>query len=287
MCTHKYTPTGMGTIVCQLCGLEHVYLGSNRTPGYQQSHGRMKPKTCYSRRYRFQVLLGRTCLASTLQCTDPVWDYLESAGPFTSMREIQKSLAKFPNKWKRYDCLPLFCKCYVPECDPIRIPATDLDRAMKLFDSVNSRWKRRPFRRFFSYFWLLERVLNHLGILGFLPYTKKLICKKRRHFYELMLQAIGGLIQQESTDDSLPSRHQDHDCLYKPSGCCTLNRVRRNSQIPHLAAPGVSVARGGFSQLENGYKDVVNSWLLHSRHCVKSRVPDEMIHANRVVNHFP
>jgi hypothetical protein len=177
--------------VCTECGTEKRFL-TNELPGYTQSHSRFQPKTTYCRIYRFRVLLSRTVLYSSLNFENPVWEFLKKK-KYTSPDEIRKQLSQMKHlKNKLYDSLPLFCYCFL-NTHPTKVTHEEFQLGMRLFTSLNARWEKSDYTRFFSYFWILEKILEKIGALEFIPITKKLICRKRREYYSQMLATLGGL----------------------------------------------------------------------------------------------
>ena len=181
------------TNVCPSCGVEKrtfdLFL-----PGYGQTHGRLRSSTTYSRRYRFHsLLLKSVCFHSGPHCDDFVWKFLEERKPYANSGEIQKTLAKTTQKNKRYDMLPIFTKVFCKGLITKNANSRQIRTAMRLFEALECRWKQSRMKRFFSYFYLLEQILRKVGAGFCLEHCKALICKKRRAFYQEMLQKLGGL----------------------------------------------------------------------------------------------
>ena len=182
--------------VCRSCGNEISVLCNMRTsPGYSRSHSALKQST-YSRRYRFNSLLLKTVLYhSGPDKDDHVWSYLEEhRDSLKTCKDIQHVLSRRPLKNKRYDMLGIFCKVFCPGTAPVKIVTNKQIRlAMQLFDALERRWKLARLRKFFSYYYLLERVLIKVGVDFDKLNCKRLICKNRREFYSDMLARLGGL----------------------------------------------------------------------------------------------
>jgi hypothetical protein len=142
--------------------------------------------------YRFRTLLARTVLYSSLHYEHPVWIFLKKE-KYKTVDEIRKRLSQMKHlKNKLYDSLPLFCFCFL-KTQPKKVSNDEFQLGMRLFSSVNKRWEKSNYKRFFSYFWILEQILASMGASQFIPITKKLICKKRRSFYTKVLEDLGGL----------------------------------------------------------------------------------------------
>ena len=183
-------------ITCMDCGLQQQRISlQDCTPGYNQSHSVLKKTFSYSRRYRFETLLLKVfCLHVGPKNSDPIWDYLKRNGPYKNSKEILKTLSNNPSRIKRYNYLTIFTKVFCPNDLPKqKITQQTISRAMQYFDCLESRWAKLGIKRFFSYLFLIEKIFIKLGLHDFLRNTKKLMCKRRRAFYEKFLELLGGI----------------------------------------------------------------------------------------------
>ena len=90
--------------------------------------------------------------------------------------------------------LPVFAHHFCPHLVPNTKPKSSQIRyALLLFDSLISRWKELLTKRFFSYNYLLEKILEKVGLKQYTIFIKHLVCKKRRRYYESYLEKLGGL----------------------------------------------------------------------------------------------
>ena len=187
------------TKICPSCGTETRFL-DNSLPGYAQKHS-IFLSSSYSRRYRFHSLLLKTvCFHNGPSTKDNIWKFLEENGPYENSIDIQKSLQKMNAKNKRYDMLPIFTRAFC-KVKMKRASSKQIRTAMLLYDALESRWKQAKVKRFFSYFYLLEKILTKVGAAFSLAHCKKLICKKRRSFYDEMIQKLGGLCFKQQISD--------------------------------------------------------------------------------------
>ena len=182
--------------VCTTCGVEKKFL-SNEVPGYQQSYAVLHTPTCYSRIYRFKVLLSRTVLYSSLDYSDPVWEYLKT-GEYTTINDIKHKLSKMPGKKnKKYDSLPLFSSVFLNA--PLeKITPQQFTRGLKIFEEINRRWKQAKLKRFFSYYFLLEIILRTIGAQQYIAVSKRLICVKRHKNYQELLKNLGFILARRT-----------------------------------------------------------------------------------------
>ena len=188
--------------VCMECGRETKSFDPQFfLPGYNQSHAILRHSSTYSRRYRFHSLLLKTVLFHSGPAReDRIWYYLETQRPFHCVKDIQLALSKTNHKQKRYDCLGIFCKVFLPQVVIPRVTSAQIEQAMALFDSVLERWRTTRVSRFFSYFYLLEVILQRIGAGACMKTCKRLICKHRRAFYKEMLKRLGGLTTRPKYD---------------------------------------------------------------------------------------
>ena len=180
--------------VCTHCGVETHFL-TNEVPGYQQTFGVLHTPTCYSRVYRFKVLLSRTVLYSSLDYSDPVWEYLKT-GSYKTVADIKYKLSKMPSKKnKKYDSLPLFCNVFL-NADLEKISTDQFARGLKIFEEINRRWVQAKYKRFFSYYFLLNLILRTIGAGHYTAVTKSLICTKRQQNYRRLLGELGFILRE-------------------------------------------------------------------------------------------
>ena len=186
------------SFICTRCGSEKMsYQPEMYLPGYGRSYSAMN-KSVYSRRYRFHALLLKACNhAHGPVATDPIWSILEKhRGTYKTHWDILKVLSKTAAKNKRYDALPCFCRIFLPDYfRPRAVSVKQIQQAMVLFDRVEKRWKATRHNRFFSYYYILELILKQIGCGDCLTTCKKLICLKRRAYYDNLLETLGGFTQ--------------------------------------------------------------------------------------------
>lgn len=195
--------------VCPQCGVQQTLL-DNSTPGYLQKHAILNHRTTYSRKYRFKNLLLKTVGYSTgPHRRDVIWEYLEARkDQLTDYKSIQKVLSRRKTKNKKYDLLPILCRMYAGLGDQNKMPHDVIQKALRIFANVEARWNMRDEHRFFSYYFICETILDHLGYGHCMQFQKKLLCLKRRQYYTDLLKDLGGIRPQECAMGSLRSAVQ-------------------------------------------------------------------------------
>lgn len=192
-CDGQKYHTGYSTI-CMTCGKEKKCF-ENSIPSYLQSHEKLRTETTYSREYRFATLLKKTILHHNGPTVEsPVWKHLFAANKtkkFTSPNCIVQSLSRLQMKNKHYDSLTIFCVVF-DLCKRPKVTDKQYAYGIALFKELQRRWDLSPnFTRFFSYYWLLNKVLQLIGCTYLIQYTKKLKCPKRNLYYDTLLDTLG------------------------------------------------------------------------------------------------
>jgi hypothetical protein len=96
-----------------------------------------------------------------------------------------------PLKDKRFCSIHLFATLTVQNHTKLMPPHYRYrTHLLRLFDEVLSRHKVHGGKNFFSYPWLLRRLLAVTGHTQYEPYIKRIRCKRRRKKYNKMLKAL-------------------------------------------------------------------------------------------------
>ena len=127
-------------------------------------------------------------------CKNEIWKYLGENTPYNSILELKTTLSKLDRKLKRYDMLPVFARHFCPNNVPKKKPSSSQVRtALLLFNRLERRWKQVNTKRFFSYMFLIEKILEKIGLADYVPLSKQLVCVRRRKYYTEWLHKLGGL----------------------------------------------------------------------------------------------
>lgn len=191
-CPHKRNYiSSYYTLICADCGRERSGGGLNPEPTF--THMATLNRS-YSRPERWKSLIYKlTGFHNGPNVTDPVWAYLEKLKPFKAPQQILSVLRKSPLRNKHYQSIFVFTKIFAPE---FKLPSAEQCKATnvllkKYFECVFTLWNRyRKEAPFFSYNWLIEQGIHYTGHTEFLPFLKKLLCKRRRQRYAHALSTL-------------------------------------------------------------------------------------------------
>ena len=177
------------TFVCIKCGKEKAYL-STRCVSFNHPPHTSIVVSPYSRKTRFTGLLRKILgVDSGPIASDTVWQFLSASAPFQRTEDIILCLKNSPLKTKYYNCIHVFAKSFLrnyekPQCV---YSTLEIERFLgDLFEEVMFQWCRHSNNTsFFSYAWLLEKLLKQLHIFHvYKLFLKVLICPTRRLKYD-------------------------------------------------------------------------------------------------------
>lgn len=194
--------------ICTGCGLEKSFI----TPQIQTYSS--TTQSCivispYSRKHRFTGLLRKILgVDSGPPCKDRVWHFLSVSAPFQNTDAIITCLKNSSIKTKYYNSLHVFSKAFMKN---YKSPACDLEPLVieslleNMFEEVMFRWNRfQSSESFFSYAWLLEKLLKHINIFDiYKPYLKLLVCPNRRLKYASRWESLHLTPKPLPTDSQL------------------------------------------------------------------------------------
>ena len=172
--------------ICTSCGLQQPLLENH---DYHESYEDVN--TCvYSRRKRFENLVDSVLFPAFHQKDVPVYKILKDK-TFINIDELVTFMRHTPLKDKRFCSIHLFATLTVQKHDKL-IPPQYRYRThlLRLFDEVLSRHKVHGCKQFFSYPWLLRRLLAVTGNTQYEAYIKRIRCKRRRKKYKQMLHTL-------------------------------------------------------------------------------------------------
>jgi len=180
---------GNGLSVCTSCGIASMigfYGAENAFCRNEAVH----PKVCYTRQKRFKKYLNRArMIQSGSTVPDETWKYLIERGPYRTPYDIVRTLKGARHlRQKCYDSLPLLSRHLCSKCPPT-LDEKEAARCNRIFDVIDSSLKNGPF---LSYLYVLEYILHKIGRSDLCPFLSRIKCKKRRHKYNIKLDAIFG-----------------------------------------------------------------------------------------------
>lgn len=173
-------------MICTNCGLEQPLLENH---DHHESFEDVY--TCvYSRRKRFENLVDSILFPAFHQKDNPVYATLKDK-TFKTVDELVDHMKHTQLKDKRFCSTHLFAILTVQNHAKLAPPPYFFrTRIIRLFDEVLSRHKVYGGKQFFSYPWLLRRLLAVTGNTQYEPYIKEIRCKRRRKKYNEMLTSL-------------------------------------------------------------------------------------------------
>ena len=189
--------------ICTECGSEVPFV----SPQIQTFHEQPRcgiVTSPYSRKQRFIILLRKILgVDNGPRHKDRVWRVLANSAPFRTTDDIISCLKHSSLRSKHYTSLHVFAKLYLthytpPVCD---LSPHEIENKMDvLFDEVEFLWCRyQSSKSFFSYAWLLEKLLRHINVFpSYSQYLKVLVCPNRRHKYHTRWKSLTTLLPPNS-----------------------------------------------------------------------------------------
>ena len=208
----SFLVTEYNTMVCTTCGIEsRQMLNPAQDTTYNAPRNPLHQRV-YNRPDRWKTLVKKVVgLHNGPPQHDPVWELLKKHAPFTDVAELTKTLRGSRLKHKHYQSLHAFAKAFVPSYTAPTDPPKMVERNLhKYFSHIQHMWSQHhpDQTQFFSYSWLLEQGLHVFYHIGYLPFVKRLICRKRRNKYVKMLATLYETRAETSRRDSSDSRFQ-------------------------------------------------------------------------------
>lgn len=188
-CKHlTYFKTVYHTKVCRNCGLEVsgiLSIQSSYTENLPLIHG-------YSRKKRFRMML-LSIVDPTRYCSmDGRTQIIFAKRKFRNIAELLKALKRAKSKNKQYSSVHLYAKKYVLGHVSPKVPLPAVVNDIVGDFTLVERGHHENFegKQFFSYRWLLDKLLRKNNLTHFCPYVKKLQNKKSIFKYSTMYETI-------------------------------------------------------------------------------------------------
>ena len=185
-CDHMYLFLPVEScFVCPLCGFTTPFL----TPTLC-GFGENVNVCVYSRAKRFEIMLRALLYPAFDRKDEQVYAHLFTK-TYANLAELKAGIKRCPTKEKRFLSVHLFAKLLIRNHHSPKPPTLQyINRVMILFDELLCRFNAEHRTKFFSYPWLIRKLLNITGEYRFDRYIKKIRCKKRNHFYENLFQEL-------------------------------------------------------------------------------------------------
>ena len=186
-----FVVTDYYTTICTCCGRERE---SGITPSLTDIGSNAPLRmSCYLRNKRFETQLD--CVINPLHATFPksiTLYHMQLKAPFKSMKALVSAL-KTLTVAKSYTHLHLYSIKYLESYTP---PALVSKRTrydmMTCFCKVEQLFlsASKPGTAFFSYPWLLLKILKMFGLQEYTPFVKHISCRKRNAKYESLWKEL-------------------------------------------------------------------------------------------------
>ena len=180
--------TDYHTVVCTRCGVEkrcafeitplHVSYNCNHHQPFASGYNRQK---------RFNIMLSNVLFGGCNRADEHMIKYLIQFKPYTDESSLLKQMKHSCLRDKRYTSLHLFARLFLESYQKVEMP-TNWDAVeksiMRMFGEIELAHHRVFSKPFFSYVWLLQKILLCHKIDWCSRFIKQLKCPKRVNAYE-------------------------------------------------------------------------------------------------------
>lgn len=220
MCQCEIFLTEYGTQVCKLCGLE-ITVG---LPTYDKYTTNCPLIVGYSRVSRVKTILDQLFRPFLYGTPSQVilFKIIENKLRFSSGGELLRWLNDQPVKNKKYTCCHYYFaranKDYTVPTPPSRDQIWSI---VKEFANLEFRYhSQSTYQSFFSYNWLIRKLLERFGLTHYIQFIKPIKCKARRHMYYKMYTMFTSIaytrpVTREHVSDSPISPFSLRDYAYE------------------------------------------------------------------------
>ena len=180
--------TDYHTLLCMECGNEkrcsfevtplHVSYNCNHHQPFASGYNRQK---------RFHTMLANVLFGGCNVADEHMIKYLVQYEPYTDESGLLKQMKCSGLRDKRYTSLHLFARLFLESYQQVEMPANwdAVEKSIMLMFGEIELTHRRVFSKpFFSYVWLLQKILLCHKIDWCSRYIKQLKCPKRVNAYE-------------------------------------------------------------------------------------------------------
>lgn len=193
-----------GFLTCTLCGtildMRHEFL--NGVENY------IEPlQMCvYRRSKRFRDMLRKLVYPYPEQKDQPILEFFLKQ-QYDTIQDLIVALKSSGIKDKRYQSIHVFGKLFVRNYNDVcALSSHEFDTLVRKFKDIEFRFIRRTANiPFFNYNWVLHKLLHNMNITRYDPYLKKIKCKKRNLFYDILFNS---LYTEKPVPDALSSQEK-------------------------------------------------------------------------------
>lgn len=184
---------------CTECGLTQEVAYNMVEQRLYAGWGHINFANHYSREKRFGHLFDRLVWPTPEPKDAPCIHYLSSKKNIKDHQDILKVMKMAPLKDKRYCSIHLFCKLFLKQYTPPPVvPNIFQFRKQLIHEFKNLEWLHTSSVKantpFFSYPWLLQKLLCERGLTSYTVYIKKIKCKRRNKHYEKMFARLRAIV---------------------------------------------------------------------------------------------
>ena len=231
MCPHSFTNSDYNTIICMVCGHEEA-CSLVQSSGYTEN---MPLDIGYSRYNRMWNLLKQLFEPTLYGNPNSRVVHEVMSQNFENGSELLHWLSKLPVKNKRYQNAHYYYLFNKPYTVPDPPSKTTVLAMLSVFTKLEQRFDAwsHPYKSFFSYNWLLRRLLTDFELEVYLQFVKQIKCKKRVDLYETMytyFMTSDNVVTNEDVfqrNRTQPCVSQDGDHSSPLVLRCFLNRLAR------------------------------------------------------------
>jgi hypothetical protein len=190
------------TKLCTECGIEirHSFAITPIHVSYNACHHQPFAEG-YNRKKRFHNMLLNIIFGGCSTADENMIKHLERFNHYVTEACLLKQMKKSKLRDKRYTSLHLFSKLFLPSYRKPVMPSNwnAVDRSIvRLFLEIELVHHRIYSKPFFSYVWLLQKILICHGLEQFCRYIKQLKCPRRVKLYEEDFSGIMAKLSQTS-----------------------------------------------------------------------------------------
>jgi len=185
--TPQFVYSTYSTKICTYCGVEVRVPFENTDVVYQGAGPIM---VCYSRTKRFETMLKSVCYPKQSFPKMRVVAELKTKD-HNSIESVLSHLKKIKLPNKCYMHLHLYCCiCQTNYMEPSFVGKSTIRDIIGKFMQIERNFIRQNITTFFSYTWLLRKLLTEFGLQQYVPFVKEIKCKKRNTMYHTLYNTL-------------------------------------------------------------------------------------------------
>lgn len=189
----RFVQTDQDTRVCLQCGVEEICIQNctYKNCGFSTRHAPFL--SGYSRTKRFRGMVEMLFFPTPCNADTRMLAHLTTIGGFKTRGEIISQMITSKLKDKRFGSIHLFCRLFDPTYKEPRHGCLFqmMKRMVYSFEHIESRFKFHFTNvPFINYTFLIRYLLGELKYNAYIPFVKRLKCKKRRKRYNEMLTQL-------------------------------------------------------------------------------------------------